>query len=97
MLLTHGIPLALLTLLASHSATPSLLLLGTTLSLRLAMAWLIGVQGLHDRVLQKYVWLLPVRDLLSFGIWCLGLVGKHVEWRGQVFEIVDDGKIVKVY
>ena len=97
MLLTHGIPLALLTLLASHSATPSLMLLGTTLSLRLAMAWLIGVQGLHDRVLQKYVWLLPVRDLLSFGIWCLGLVGKHVEWRGQVFEIVDDGKIVKVY
>jgi hypothetical protein len=38
-----------------------------------------------------------VRDLLSFGIWCLGLVGKHVEWRGQVFEIVDDGKIMPVY
>ncbi len=82
-------------LVASHGATPSLLLLGTTLSLRLAMAWLIGVQGLHDRVLQKYIWLLPLRDLVGFGMWCLGLVGKHVEWRGQVFEIVDDGKIVK--
>jgi len=96
MLVTHGLPLALLMLLASHSTTASLMLLGTTLSLRLAMAWLIGIHGLRDRVLQKYMWLLPVRDLVSFGIWCLGLVGKHVEWRGQVFKIVNEGKIVKV-
>ena len=96
-LLTHGTPLALLTLLASHGARPSLILLGTTLSLRLTMAWLIGIHWLHDRVLQKYFWLLPWRDLLSFGIWCLGLVGKQVEWRGQVFEIVDNGKIMPVY
>jgi len=97
MLLTHGTPLALLTLLASHGATLSLMLLGTTLSLRLAMAWLIGVHGLHDKVLQKNLWLLPLRDLLSFGVWCLGMLGKQVEWRGQVFEIIDDGKIVPVH
>lgn len=97
MLLTHGTTLALLTLLVSHGTTPSLMLLGITLGLRLTMAWLIGIHGLHDRVLQKYFWLLPLRDLLSFGIWCLGLVGKQVEWRGQVFKIVDDGKIVPGY
>ena len=96
-LLTHGTPLALLTLLASHGAMPSLILLGTTLGLRLTMAWLIGIHWLHDRVLQKYFWLLPWRDLLSFGIWCLGLVGKQVEWREQLFEIVDNGKIMPVY
>ena len=94
MLLTHGTTLALLTCLVSHGVTLSLVLLGITLGLRLAMAWLIGIHGLHDRILQQYFWLLPLRDLLSFGIWCFGLFGKQVEWRGQMFTIVDDGKIV---
>src|SRR5262245_16531908 len=58
MLVTHGLPLALLMLLASHSTTSSLMLLGTTLNLRLAMAWVIGIHGLRDRLLQKYMWLL---------------------------------------
>jgi ceramide glucosyltransferase len=96
-LLTHGTPLALLTFLAWHGSRPSLILLTMTLGLRLTMAWLIGIHWLRDRVLLKYFWLLPWRDLLSFGIWCLGLVGKQVEWRGQVFEIVDNGKIMPVY
>jgi len=94
--LTHGTALALLNLLVHHGAVPSLMLLGITLSIRLGMAWLIGVHWLDDSVLKKYFWLLPLRDLLNFGIWCLGLVGKRVEWRGQLLEIIGDGKIVQV-
>ena len=94
--LTHGTALALLNLLVYHGAVPSLVLLGVALSIRLGMAWLIGVHWLDDRVLKKYFWLLPLRDLLNFGIWCLGLVGKRVEWRGQLLEIIGDGKIVQV-
>ena len=94
--LTHGTALALLNLLVHHGAVPSLALLGVALSIRLGMAWLIGVNWLDDRVLQKSFWLLPLRDLLNFGIWCLGLVGKRVEWRGQLLEIIGDGKIVQV-
>ena len=94
--LTHGTALALLNLLVHHGAVPSLVLLGVALSIRLGMAWLIGVHWLDDSVLKKYVWLLPLRDLLNFGIWCLGLVGKRVEWRGQLLEIIGDGKIVPV-
>jgi len=94
--LTHGTALALLNLLVHHGARPSLVLLGVALSIRLGMAWLIGVHWLDDSVLKKYFWLLPLRDLLNFGIWCLGLVGKRVEWRGQLLEIIGDGKIVQV-
>jgi len=94
--LTHGTALALLNLLVYHGAVPSLVLLGVALSIRLGMAWLIGVHWLDDIVLKKYFWLLPLRDLLNFGIWCLGLVGKRVEWRGRLLEIIGDGKIVQV-
>jgi ceramide glucosyltransferase len=94
--LTHGTALAFLNLLGHAITVPSLVLLGVALSLRLAMAWLIGVYWLNDRVLQKYFWLLPLRDLLHFGIWCVGLAGRRVEWRGRLLEIVSDGKIVPV-
>ena len=95
-ILTHGIALALLNLLVHGGTVPSLVLLTVTLSIRLALAWLIGVSWLNDRVLQQSFWLLPLRDLLNFGIWCLGLVGRRVEWRGRLLEIVGDGKIVQV-
>jgi ceramide glucosyltransferase len=94
--LTHGTALALLNLLVHNGAVPSLALLGVALSVRLGMAWLIGIHWLDDKVLHKSFWLLPLRDLLNFGIWCLGLVGKRVEWRGRLLEIIGDGKIVQV-
>src|SRR5262249_20332682 len=52
--LTHGTALALLNLLVHHGAVPSLVLLAVALSLRLGMAWLIGVHWLDDSVLKKY-------------------------------------------
>ncbi len=35
----------------------------------------------------------PVRDLLGFAVWCAGLVGNEVEWRGTRFRLVADGRI----
>ena len=94
--LTHGTVLAFLTLLLYHSTGLSPVLLAVTLSIRLGMGWLIGVYWLHDTVLQKHFWLLPLCDLLNFGIWCLGLFGKRVEWRGRRLTIGGGGKIVQV-
>jgi len=95
-IVTHGTALALFNLLGHSVTVPSLVLLGVALSLRLAMAWLIGVYWLNDRVLRQYFWLLPLRDLLHFGLWGVGLVGRRVEWRGRLLKIVGDGKIVPV-
>jgi ceramide glucosyltransferase len=60
------------------------------------MGWVIGVHWLGDRILMKYFWLVPVRDLLSFLIWCMSWVGKRVEWRGRLFEVQRDGKMIQV-
>ena len=96
LLLTYGTALALLNLAVDRASTFSLILLASTLAIRLTMGWVIGVHWLGDGILKKYFWLVPVRDLLSFVIWCLSWVGKRVEWRGQRFEVQRDGKMIQV-
>jgi ceramide glucosyltransferase len=96
MILTYGTALALLTVAVDRASYSSLLLLTATLVVRLAIGWLIGVHWLGDKILKKYFWLLPVRDLLSFLIWCSSWVGRRVEWRGRVFEVGRDGKMTQV-
>jgi len=96
LILTHGTALALLNVAVDRASTFSLMLLAATLVIRLTMGWMIGVQWLGDRILKRYFWLVPVRDLLSFLIWCLSWFGKKVEWRGRLFEVAGDGKMIQV-
>jgi len=96
LILTYGTALALLNVAVDRASAFSLGLLAATLVVRLTMGWLIGVHWLGDKILKKYFWLVPVRDLLSFVIWCLSWVGRRVEWRGQVFEVERDGKMILV-
>ncbi len=35
----------------------------------------------------------PFRDLFGFAVWCAGLFGKEVEWRGTRFRLLPDGRI----
>src|SRR6266404_3411730 len=96
LILTYGTALALLTVALDRASSLSLLLLGATLIIRLAMGWLIGVHWLEDRILKRYFWMLPFRDVLSFLIWCSSWVGKKVEWRGRQFEVARDGKMIEI-
>ena len=95
LILTYGVALAVLVSLLSFFSLGSLILLAATLTIRLLMGWMIGIHWMQDRILKRYFWLLPVRDLLSFAIWCLSIVGKHVEWRGRIFEVKRDGRMVE--
>lgn len=96
LILTYGTALALLNVAVDRASTLSLVLLAATLVVRLTMGWMIGVHWLGDKILKKWFWLVPVRDLLSFVIWCSSWVGKRVEWRGRLFEVASDGKMILV-
>lgn len=61
---------------------------------RLAMGWIVGVRILHDSVAKKFLWLIPLRDLISFAVWCYGFVGNTIEWRGQRMKLTKGGKLV---
>ena len=49
-----------------------------------------------DRLLPRWLWLLPLRDALSFGVWVLSLTGNRVLWRGHLFRLAKGGKIVEI-
>jgi len=42
------------------------------------------------------LWLALFKDLLQVVIWALAFFGKHIDWRGQRFEVRAGGKLVKI-
>jgi ceramide glucosyltransferase len=83
----HGLPLALLNVLASGMSAFSLWLLGLSFFLRLAMAMTVGDGVLGDRQVLPNLWLLPLRDLIAMGIWVAGFAGNTIVWRGERFRL----------
>ena len=60
---------------------------GLYLVLCLALVWLVGIWGLHDEVTRKSWWLVPLRDLLNFGVWVAGFLTNKITWRGLKYRV----------
>jgi len=96
LIFTHGTVTSLLFLLATGGAILGWTVFGITWSTRLIMAWIVGVRSLKDPVARKFLWLVPLRDLLSFGLWCYSFVGNTIEWRGRRLKLTKGGKLVTI-
>jgi ceramide glucosyltransferase len=92
---TFGLMWSLLAVIAAHAAPWSWAILGATLLLRLAVALIVGVSALRDSQVLKYLWLLPLRDLIAVGVWVASFAGHTVTWRGDRFEL-KNGKLIRI-
>jgi ceramide glucosyltransferase len=93
--LIRPLPCALLYAALRMFDDVGMLVLGTTLAIRLATAALVlGPRGLRDREGLASLWLLPLRDLAGLASWVLALSKRTFEWRGLVFGLTRDGRIV---
>ena len=90
--LTFGLPWALLAVLFSAGASWSWALLATVTCLRFAMALVVGRKVLHDPDVTRQIWLLPLRDVVAMLVWIGSFTGHTVAWRGDLF-ILEDGKL----
>ncbi|MDQ2870518.1 MAG: bacteriohopanetetrol glucosamine biosynthesis glycosyltransferase HpnI [Acidobacteriota bacterium] len=87
MVFTHAASLSVL-LLAAEKASPfGLLMFAATIAISVAAAWLVAVGLLRDEGARRWIWLVPVRDLLSFALWIGGMFGSTVHWRGRRFRL----------
>jgi ceramide glucosyltransferase len=89
--ITHGFMLALIAALAGGFAAPTLAVLGIALACRFVMVRIV------DRALKLPVtplWLVPVRDMLSFWVFIVSFLGNRVAWRDNTFRIGADGRLV---
>jgi ceramide glucosyltransferase len=91
-IVTHAIPLALLGTILSGFALFAIACLVTTLAARAMLKWRIDrLYGCNGGPL----WLLPARDVLSFGVFLVSLFGGSVEWQGERLRVEQDGVLSK--
>jgi ceramide glucosyltransferase len=87
---THGLPWALMAAAAAlsiGSLSIGVSYLAVYLILRIALTWTTGRWGIGDRQLAKILWLVPVRDAISFIIWIIGFFSDKIFWRGMNYHV----------
>jgi ceramide glucosyltransferase len=95
LLLTFGLPWAVVTALVAPGAAWSLDLLGAALGLRLLMAFAMDALVLRDRKFWSKLALVPLRDLVALVLWFTSFGSHEVSWRGSSF-VLEKGKIRQV-
>ena len=94
--LTFGVPFGLLAwaggvLLGMPALGWGALLFGV--SGRVLQAWVVGRYVVRERQLWRTMMLFPVRDLMGIVFWALSYTSNRILWRGEVYELVEDGKM----
>jgi len=95
LLLTFGIPWALLALVCAFRSPWAWALLGAAVTLRLTVAVVVGRVVLRDRYVSALLGLIPLRDFAALFVWLAGFTGNTVKWRGDSFEL-KDGKLSRI-
>ncbi|MBW4596457.1 MAG: bacteriohopanetetrol glucosamine biosynthesis glycosyltransferase HpnI [Brasilonema angustatum HA4187-MV1] len=96
LIFTYGTVTSLLLLMATGGSTIGCAVLATTWVMRLVMGWVVGVSYLQDSCVRNFFWIVPLRDVIAFVIWCCGLFGSTIEWRGRRLKQTKDGKLVEI-
>jgi ceramide glucosyltransferase len=90
---TYPVPLALLALCLGAAPIPAVIMVVVALLSRgFSARWI-------DRSLRLKaapLWFLPVRDLLSFGVFIASFFGRSVAWRDRRFRIGPEGQLIIV-
>lgn len=92
LLLTHGLPWALLASALAPSRTLGAAYLLAYFLLRFAMAGTVGVWLLRDETARRRWWLVPLRDAIHFFVWLAGFASNRVVWGGVEY-LVEHGEM----
>jgi ceramide glucosyltransferase len=97
--LTFAMPFGILGAIAGLLADKPVLaasLLGYALLNRVIMSIAAGFGVVGDRRALRDCWLYPLRDLMGFFFWCGSYFGDTIDWRGERYRLVRNGKMVRV-
>lgn len=90
---TFGTVASLLCVFTLQASELAWIVLSLTVSVRVVMAWVVGVKALNDPVVKKLFWLIPLSDLMRFVLWSYGFVGNRIEWRGRQLRLTREGEL----
>ncbi len=89
--ITHALVLSLLVALLSGGAPWAWGLAAAALALRLGLAWFSERLCLRGALPLPALLLLPLKDLLSFGLWLSSFLGNEVDWQGRRYRLSREG------
>jgi ceramide glucosyltransferase len=94
--LTFGVPFGVMAWVAALLLGMPVLgwcaLLGSVLG-RNIQAWVVGKYVVQEKRIWAAMVLFPLRDLIGFIIWMLSYTSNRIQWRGEVYELVDGGRM----
>lgn len=90
-ILTMPTPWALAVLLASGFSPAGWLALAVAFAMRFSMQLAVRRKFRLEGV--PAFWWIPVRDLLSFSVWCASHLGQGVLWKRNRFRVSTDGRL----
>ena len=91
--ITYVVPLSLLLLIAEGPTALSLSVLGSAVMVRYGLASVLHKKVIRSRQWLKWLVLVPIKDILGFGIWAWSFTSRKVRWRGNEYRILKDGKL----
>jgi len=91
---THALAYSGLFALAQGPTLPAIALLAAVLWVRGWLAYLSQTVWLRGELSPMALLLLPLKDLLAFGLWVLSFLGNRVTWGGRSFRVTQEGKLV---
>jgi ceramide glucosyltransferase len=94
LIFTQGVAAALGLVLTTAWSPIAWALAASTVAARLTMAWFVAVRRLQDEAAMRFLYLVPVRDLLSSALWFAGFFGGAIVWRGERFRLERGGRLV---
>lgn len=89
LIFTHGLPWTILAAAIAPSAGIAAFYIVGYVAFRSLMAWTVGVWGVHDPILRRKFYLVPLRDAFAFTVWLTSFFKRRIEWRGAEYYIVD--------
>ena len=93
---TLPFPAALLAVLIAPSLQTGLGAITLLYSVRLIVSTIFSRRFVRDNLFPRWLWLLPLRDMLAFFCWALSFLGNRIEWRGSRFVLKAGGKIEEI-
>jgi ceramide glucosyltransferase len=67
-------------------------LVGSVLG-RSLQAWVVGRYVVRERRIWAAMVLFPLRDLIGALIWALSYASNRIQWRGEIYELVEGGRM----
>ncbi|NTV49901.1 MAG: glycosyltransferase [Geobacteraceae bacterium] len=91
--ITLAFPAAMFASLLAPSPVVGVAAVALLYGTRLSVGTIFSRRFVRDGLFPRWLWLLPLRDMLAFFTWALSFLGNRVEWRGSRFVLKPGGKI----